>query len=284
MRVRETEMKDRRGRRRREARALFAAACALLCASCEKPPIEWRGDAARLSHDLAVRSVGLDTMLMPESAPQPLTRRLDRCEGSIAYAHVAGREAFAAWWMALPESTVTLVVQRTLDDGQSWSAPEIVDQRDAGHSGCGRPAPAVAADSATGYLLIAYSSAPKAGTAVWFSHAMPMVINGERTLMWHAPVPVVFGDRLVNASVAGVGDTVVVAYAYPSGPPTRVGLAVSRTAGHLFTEHMALAASGSSLAEPHVALRNRLLTLVWRSTTLTPDSTVSWMIRAGKLR
>ncbi|MDQ6827455.1 MAG: glycoside hydrolase [Gemmatimonadota bacterium] len=277
-------MKHRRGRQRREARALFGAASALFCIACDRPPIEWRDDASRLPREEAMQSVGLDASFLPLSAPSPLPRRLDRCEGSIAYAHVAGRQAFAAWWLAQPDSGAALVVQRTTDDGATWSAPEIVDQRDSGHDGCGRPPPAVAADSITGYLLIAYASAPKEGTAVWFAHAMPTVTNGEPTLMWHAPVPVVFGDRLVHTAVAGVADTVVVAYEYPSGPHTQLGLAVSRTAGHLFSERMAVTVAGSAVSEPRVALRTKLVTLVWRATTLTADSTASWMIRAGRLK
>ena len=64
--------------------------------------------------------------------------------------------------------------------------------------------------SGSGYLHLVYFIEAEDGAGVFFAHSMD---KGE---MFHAPVPVVYGNAPSDASVAGNGDSVVVVFEDPN--------------------------------------------------------------------
>jgi len=126
------------------------------------------------------------------------------CQATVRAAR-AGKVVFAAWWSVRDDSSGVLLVAQSSDGGKSWNAPVIADSTDQSVRGCGRPAPAIASDSATGYVHVAYFAEPMRGRGIFFAHSM----DSGRT--FHSPVPIVFGDNPAFVSVASEGDRVAVA-------------------------------------------------------------------------
>jgi hypothetical protein len=151
----------------------------------------------------------------------------DACPVSVR-ATRSGHDLIAAWWTARRDSSGILYVARSPDGGSNWTAPVVADANDRSARGCGRPAPAIAADSASGYVHIAYFTESKSGRGIFFAHSM----DGGRT--FHAPVPIVFGVNPSFVSLASDGDRVAVAYEDPNSAQPAIGVALSTTMGHLF--------------------------------------------------
>ena len=133
-----------------------------------------------------------------------------------------------------------------------------VDTADRGANGCRRPAASVAADAATGYVHVAYALVAPGAPGVFFAHSMP----GH--FMFHAPVPIVYGERPGRTSVAASGDVVAVAYEDPNAAEPRVGLALSRTLGHTFEHRVAASTGVGAAVEPRVALAGGTVAVAWR--------------------
>jgi hypothetical protein len=85
----------------------------------------------------------------------------------------------------------------------------------------------------------------------------------ERGALFHEPVPIVYGDRPSAAAVASRGDTVVVAYEDPNSRLPRLGLALSRTQGHIFESRSDASAENGESRLPRVAVRGDRVVLVW---------------------
>src|SRR4029078_2195171 len=68
------------------------------------------------------------------------------CPGSFRIAKT-GTDKYAVWWESNRDSSVALMTSRS-SDGRTWAAKIAADTTDHGVRGCGRPAPAIAADSA----------------------------------------------------------------------------------------------------------------------------------------
>jgi hypothetical protein len=243
----------------------FAAlACGALSA-CDRAPIVWQ-DAIRLdSASLAAAGSGWRLVIdakgiaRAESPLAPVHQSSAAiCPGSGVAAHVSGGEWFTAWWVARPDSSVKLMVSRSTDAGATWAAPMPADARDAGRRGCARPAPAIAADSATGFVHLAYFLEPAEGAGVWLVHSM------EHGTMWHAPVALAFGADPALASVAVLGDTVAVAFESPNRSEASVSLSLSTSDGHLI-DHTLPWISGRSVpvGDPRVALRGKWIGVAW---------------------
>ena len=129
--------------------------------------------------------------------------------------------------------------------------------------GCHRAPASVAIDSATGYVHVAYALTATEGAGVFFSHSM------DSTATFHAPVPILYGERLGATNVAAAGDhVVVVAFEDPNAMTPRVGLALSRTMGHLFEDRIVPVSDDHGVAtRPLVALRGRRIAVAWREGT-----------------
>jgi hypothetical protein len=212
-------------------------------AACERAPVAWDATpVTNLAPFAAVASRGV-----PPAEP-------GMCHASLVF---AGRPplVWAAWWTARPDSSVVLRIARSDDDGVGWAAPIIAEARDRGVRGCDRPAPAIAVDADSAWVHLAYFIEPAAGPAVYYAHYMAG--------MFHAPVPIVFGQRPAAVAVAASHDTVVVAYEDPNRRVSQVELALSTTAGHLFT--IGLPVSGEDVAaySPAVTVAGTHVAVAW---------------------
>lgn len=97
------------------------------------------------------------------------------------------------------------------------------------------------------------------GPGLFFAHSM------DGGITFHAPVPIVYGERLGVTSVAASGDHVAVAFEDPGSRTPRIGLALSATMGHIF-EHrlMPVSDDNSAATQPLVAVNGRRIAVAWR--------------------
>jgi hypothetical protein len=228
-------------------------ALALLVAvtACVPDPVRWTGDAHAPPPAIAAAWTPPAT---PSGTPA--------CAGSVAAARARGDTAFAAWWAPRADSSALLVVARSTDGGRTWGAPVVADSTDRGHSGCRRGEPSIAADSTNGYVHVVYFMVAPEGPGLFFTHSM------EGGTMFHAPVPVVYGDRPSRGAVASHGDTVVVAYEDPNASAPQIRLALSHTTGHIFEDRSTASPTEASSTRPLVALRGDSITVSWHQTAL----------------
>ena len=264
--------------RRRRPVAWPLGLLALACAACTAAPVDWEprrevpqagaGDVLRPDGALGVdTTAALIARLTPP--PGPL------CDGSLQIA-AARRTLFAVWWAPRPDSGARLLAARSSDGGRSWSAPTPGDTTDVGVTGCRRDPPAIAADSASGYVHVTYALHAAEGPGLFFSHSM------DGGVTFHAPVPILYGERLGRTSVAADGDLVAVAFEDPNSTTPRIGLALSRTMGHIF-EHRILPVSDENGAatHPQVAMRGRRVAVAW---AVGPTDSTLRSVRVGTVR
>lgn len=250
----------------------------LLCcslAACEPKPVQW-SDIVALPLPGLVPSTPIlewsadEPSLVAAPLPRVFPDTAGACAGSVRFARavivpaglIHGTPAveswFAAWWQRGDQGRVTLMSARSNDSGQSWTTPEAVDTRDAGALGCVRPAPAVAVDADAAYAHFAYWIVPTDGAGVFFTHWM------RSDGLFHAPVAAVYGDRPVATNVAADGDVVAVVFEDPNADGA-IGLALSRTAGHMFEHREQVLRAHSRAARPMVAVRGRRLAIAWQA-------------------
>jgi hypothetical protein len=89
--------------------------------------------------------------------------------------------------------------------------------------------------------------------------------------MFHAPVAVVYGNAPSAASVVGMGDSVVVVFEDPNATIPRIGIALSRSAGHIFEQRGQVTPDDVLALQPWVALDHGRITVWWK----TPDKSGS---------
>jgi len=274
-----THLGSSRGAARAAHYASAAALCVLL-AACGDEPVAWstsRVDSARgavvVTADGALRPDSLAALAARVPSPDAAM-----CPGSLVLARAAGH-LFGAWWRARPDSSALLLAARTDDEGGHWSAPAPVDTTDVGVTGCRRAPPAIAADSASGYVHVAFALVGKEGPGLFFAHSM----DGGAT--FHAAVPIFYGEQLGRSSVAADGDHVVVAFEDPNSRMPRVGLALSRTMGHIFEERILPFSDDNGAATyPRAAIRGRRVAVAWDRTSPSDSAATLIAIRAGTLR
>lgn len=184
------------------------------------------------------------------------------CPGSLRTVQ-SGPDVYGAWWEVRDDSSSVLMVGRSTDEGKTWSIVQAADTADVSRRGCTRPAPAVAADSSTNYVDIAYFLEAKEGPGIFFTHSMDARKLGTGDGIFHAPVPVVYGDLPSDVSVAAHGDDLVVAYEDPNGELASVGLALSRTMGHIFEQRLLVSLPNHPARAPLVALRGDSVMVQW---------------------
>ena len=250
-------------------RSVVATLVVVIFLGCARDePVEWNSPARQhadtLPGRLAIDSAGpLHFMRTVATTDSTFTPPGGACRASlrVVWSGSSGAERYAVWWSLRPDSSAALLAARSVDGGTIWSAPQPVDTLDRSRVGCARPAPAIAADSQTGYVHVAYAMHAPEGTGVFFAHAM------DRGAMYHAPVAIVYGDRLVDVGVAALHDTVAVAYADPSMRDPRIGLALSRTLGHIFEMRIPTVArmgsGNASASSPAVALAPGRIAVAW---------------------
>ncbi len=190
------------------------------------------------------------------------------CPGSLRTVK-SGPDIYGAWWQVRDDSSAILMVGRSVDQGKTWKIVQPADTLDRGRTGCTRPTPAIAADSSTNYVDVAYFLVSQEGPGVFFTHSMDARTLGTGDGIFHSPVPVAYGDRPSDVSVAGKGDKLVVAYEEPSGELDMVGLALSQTMGHIFEQRLIISQRSVPARDPMVAIRGDSVTVQWRE---RPDS------------
>jgi hypothetical protein len=266
----------------RVARALRYASTAALCvllAACADQPVNW--DPARVDSARGAVVVTPDGALRPDSLaalaarlPPPDTAM---CPGSLTLARAAGH-LFGAWWHARPDSGAVLLAAHSDDEGRHWSASAPVDTTDVGAAGCSRAPPAIAADSASGYVHVAFALVGKEGPGLFFAHSM------DGGASFHAAVPIFYGEKLGRSSVAADGDHVVVAFEDPNSRMPRVGLALSRTMGHIFEERiLPISDDNGAATHPRAAIRGRRVAVAWDRSEPSDSAATLVAIRAGTL-
>jgi len=261
-------------------RCASAAALCVLPAACADQPVRW--NPARVDSARGAVVVTPDGALRPDSLAA-LAARLPSpdaamCPGSLVLARAAGH-LFAAWWHVRPDSGATLLAAHTDDEGRHWSASAPVDTTDVGMTGCRRAPPAIAADSATGYVHVAFALVGKEGPGLFFAHSM----DGGAT--FHSAVPIFYGDQLGRSSVAADGDHVVVAFEDPNSRMPRVGLALSSTQGHIFEERILPISDDNGVAtRPLAAIRGRHVAVAWERRPLSDSAAALVAILTGTLR
>jgi hypothetical protein len=194
--------------------------------------------------------------LAPASLPRDPA--LQACPASLRVAAGRGDVRVAVWWSPRPDRSARLLASRSTDAGATWGAPLDVDTLDRSASGCDRPAPAVAVDSANGYVHVAYSMRAPEGEGVFYAHQM------DPRAAYEPPQVIVYGDRPSAVSIASDGDLLAIAYEDPNtGGRPFVSLALSRTAGHGIEERIAVSGRSVASVRPAVAVRGRSVAVGW---------------------
>ncbi len=235
-------------------------------------------DAMPESREAVTTSASLPAMHV---APAPTTTLGDgdtpldalRCARSLRIAAAPGRGRVAVWWTRADRGRVLLHAawqDATASAGPlgAWRGPIVVDSldqgpldaqaADRGAYGCVRPAPSVVVDTKNGYVHVAYALAGPEGAGVFYAHQM------DPRSAFESPVAIVYGDKLGDVRVDAAGDVVAVAYEDPnSGHRTRVALAISRTAGHLFEDRLMASTATMNARDPSVSVRGRAVVVGW---------------------
>jgi hypothetical protein len=264
------------------SRHRIPALITLLLTACVNDPIEWNPTRTaavtiRPGTRLVIEGNGLPR-LVDDYVPR-ITLGSGACPPSIVGTTAAGGERYAAWFVERADGSVTLVVARSSDAGATWSAPVVADDRDRGTRACDRPPPSISADSGNNYVHVAYYVEPREGAGVWYTHSM------ERGTIWHQTIGVLYGEEPARASVASAGDTVLVAYEHPGSGGRRIGLAISREAGHTFDERLRVVHATGTVREPRIAVSDGFVALAWSQGGAGPDSTVmTTRLRMGRFR
>src|SRR6267378_1301200 len=237
----------------RSARVALSCLVALFISACLAEPIDW-GDVSYRRSQLG----DPDTRSSVLSANLPfVTGAVAPCRRSIRTASGAS-DLFRVWWTARSASSVALAMQHSPDRGASWETPFVVETRDRGRRACDRPAPGIFYDAARGYLHLVYFIEAKDGAGVFFAHSM------DKGGMFHSPVPVVYGNAPVAASVAANGDSVVVVFEDPNAMTPRIGIVLSHSTGHIFEARASATPDDVPAVEPWVALAHRNVTVWWK--------------------
>jgi len=269
----------RLGSARIAAAVRAATAIAALLAACTESPVAW--DETRSPKTVSGDALTADGTLRPDSmamlAARVASPETSACPGSLVLSR-AGRRLYAAWWRVRPDSGALLRAAHSDDDGRTWSTPAAVDTTDQSVSGCGRTPPAIAADSASGYVHVVFALLGREGPGLFYAHSM----DGGAT--FHAAVPIFYGDRLGRSSVAADGQMVAVAFEDPNSRAPRIGLALSHTMGHIFEERLPVSDDNEIASRPLVALRGRRLAVAWLRGDPTDEVPDVPAVRTGTLR
>lgn len=244
---------------------LAATFLLLTSVACTPSPVDWSDDPVTT----------LPAGLAPDSAAA-VTPPSAACPGSVRVARAAGTQ-YAVWWSPRADSTALLASAHTVDEGRTWSAVSPVDTTDRGVTGCRRAPPAIAADSASGYVHVTYGMIAPEGPGLFYAHSM------DRGVTFHSPVPILYGERIGLTSVATDGDRVVVAFEDPNSSTPRIGLALSRTMGHIFEDRIVPVSNDHGAASrPRVAVSGRTIQLAWLQQA-SPGERAVLRARSGSL-
>lgn len=244
-------------------RIIFVGICTT---ACQQSPVDWGA--------IAYSNVPSEPREL--SPPSRSTPDVPHCPGSMRIAN-AGTGLYALWWQANIDSSAVLMTARNI--AGKWEAPVIADSTDRGVRGCGRPAPAIALDSVSGYIHYAYFAEPESGAGIFFEHSM------DSAKTFHSPVAIVYGRNPSRVSIAADRDRVAVAYEDPNSTLPNVSLALSRTQGHIFEHRLQASGNNGNARQPVVRIEGDSVKLWWSE--YSSDRAVSatrTVYRSGKLK
>ena len=257
--------------------------CALLAlavSACAPAPVEWAAERTVAQGDDSALVLQPDGRFAPD-AMAALRASLSApagpaCPGSLRLASARGTH-YAVWWAPRSDSTARLMAAHSAGGGQ-WSTPVPVDTTDVGVTGCRREPPAITADSASGYVHVAYALQASEGPGIFFSHSM------DGGASFHSPVPILYGERLGRTSISSDGDLVVVGFEDPNSTTPRIGMAISHTMGHIFEDRIVPVSDDHGIASaPRTAVRGRQVAVAWEQRA-AESAPAAVAVRAGMLR
>lgn len=266
-----------------QAHIVLVFALAVLAASCDAPPIVWTAQRSVPIPADGPWILDVGGSLRPDTLAS-LAERVTppagvSCPGSLRLASMDSRPIlFAAWWAPRADSSARLLVARSANGGRDWSVPTAVDTTDRAVSGCRREPPSIAADPVSGYVHVAYSLLAVEGPGLFFSHSM------DSGVTFHSPVAIIYGDRLGRTSVAADGEVVIVGFEDPNSATPRIGLAMSRSMGHIFEDRiLPLSDANGTSTHPLTAIRGHRVAVAWEQRA-APVSPAALAVRLGALR
>ena len=243
----------------------------LVTIGCDNGRVRWEESLGAPGDTTGFVALGADGAA---EYPAPVSFRMPMdagmCALSVASASGKGRQ-YSTWLRLRSDSSA--IVMAAEWDGQRWSAPAIVDSLDTGRFGCARPKPSIAVSEADGYVHIAYSLKAPEGYGVFFSHSM------DAARSFHAPMIVVYGDRLSATAIAAHGTRVAIAYEDPSGTTQQIDVALSDTQGHTFEAREPATPDEMTAVHPRIAIRDTIIALSFAGTDTTQRA-----IRTGVIR
>lgn len=244
--------------------------------ACTSGPVQW-------SDPVAAKIASAETELIVDSGGRarwlsvPEQRMWPQLPGACATsvrARPGARAVYGAWWTARADSSAVLVAGRSVDGGMSWQRVVVVDSVDASSVGCRRPPPSIAVVGDD--VFVAYAMKAPDGIGVFFAHSL------DGASMFHAPVPIVYGDRLVPTAVAADGQRVAVAYEEPNGASRSIGVALSRTQGHIFEARVPASGTDDNIIFPYVAIAGPTIAVGWTVNPRGEQGLVS-VTRVGRM-
>ncbi|MGI9090356.1 MAG: hypothetical protein ACR2GG_04535 [Gemmatimonadaceae bacterium] len=240
--------------------------------ACSTPPVEW-GEIVYPSNPPVEQF-----RLMIEHEPA------GACPESFRAALAGPNIYYGAWWHVRPDSSAVLMAGRSIDGGRTWITAVPADTTDRSRRGCDRPAPAIFADTASGYVDFAYFLEANEGPGIFFTHTMDAPHMGQGQGVFHSPVAIVYGEHPSRVAVAARGDDVAVAYEDPNAERPLIGVALSRTMGHIFKTRSDASSTDLPAVDPRVTLSGDTVTVQWSE---RPDSVKvggRFALRRGKWR
>lgn len=255
---------------------LLTIALIAVATACDKPPVEW-GDPVSIDEvngpsRLVIDSGGHASFVVDRTPATSAPASPGLCSTSLRTTFGTVR-AFSAWWNVRRDSSSALLIASSADSGKTWGKPTAMDTTDVSSTGCSRPPPSVA--TVGDDLFVAYSMVAPEGKGVFFAHSMGAMV--------HAPVAVIYGDRLVPTALAAAGDDVAVAYEDPNGSRRQIAIAFSTVQGHLFDWHATASRDIDVATMPAVALGGRALAVSW-ATRRSSDSATTRVVRVGRIQ
>jgi len=246
-------------------------------AACAPSPVEWRDPVPLPPALMAASEIGFDNAghLVPRTPlPVALPVFTAQCTATVRISGDSASGWFGVWWAVRDDSTADLVVSHS-PDGANWSPTTRVDSTDGARSGCSRPPPAIFVEGQN--LHIAYPMNAREGAGIFVAHSMD---NG---MTFHTPVTVAYGERIGRVAIAARGDLVAVAYEDPNANPGRIGVALSRAAGHLFESHVTASPPSGEAHAPGVALGDGVIAVTWAAAAPS-NASAPRIVRIGALR
>lgn len=254
---------------------VLVGVCTVLSVGCAKEPVVWAdihyspvGTGSAPAGRVADSADHGEKVSPPIAVPDSKA-----CVSSVRIAR-AGKSFFAVWWSAGTGSAPLLLTSRS-DDGGEWTKPVAADTGDAGGAACDLPAPSIFADVINGYVHIAYFLPQKSGAGVFGIHSM------DRGATFHATVPIVFGARPAATSVAAEGNRLALAYEDPNSARSRIFVALSGSAGHLYETKLPVSSENGTAVKPTVSLRGTKLEVRWTEMSQSDSTRTRQASRTG---